>query len=59
MEREAESAVEKVDKAQTKKDNFIISGWNGGGKLIARLGLNPGLRKFLETTTDISHTEKL
>ena len=45
--------MEKVDKAQTKKDNFIISWWNGGGKLVARPGVNPGLRKFLETTPDI------
>ena len=40
-------------KGQTKKDEFIISWWNGGGKLVPRLSVNPKLRKFLDTTPDI------
>ena len=36
-----------------KTNSFTLSRWNGGGKLVPRLRVNPGLRKFLETTPDI------
>ena len=53
MARVKESGKKKMYKAQTIKDKLKISWWNGGGKLIARLGVNPELRKFMETTPDI------
>ena len=43
--------MDKGDGKNNKK--MVISWWNGGGKLIARLKVNPVLREFLQTRPDI------
>ena len=36
-----------------KEDKIIVSWWNGGGKLIPRLKVNPELIKFMATEPDV------
>ena len=36
-----------------KMEDITVSWWNGGGKIIPRLKVNPVLKKFLETKPDI------
>ena len=35
------------------REDFTVSWWNGGGKLVSRIMVNPELKQFLETKPDI------
>ena len=36
-----------------KSNHIMISWWNGGGKVVARLKVNPVLNQYLKTKPDI------
>ena len=50
-EEDAENSLKTRKRANMSK--MTVSWWNGGGKLIPRLKVNPELRKYLDTKPDI------
>ena len=35
------------------REDFTVSWWNGGGKMMSRITVNPELKQFIETKPDI------
>ena len=57
-EEDAENSLKTRKRAN--KSKMTVSWWNGGGKLIPSLKVNPELSKYLDTNPDIfAHGEAL
>ena len=53
VQNDGEEEYEEKAGKRGKNEKMTVSWWNGGGKLIPRMKVNPVLKKYLETKPDI------